>query len=45
MNKILKLVNKLPKTDIHIHLDGSLFPEFIAEKAAERKMSLPAQPD
>jgi adenosine deaminase len=29
MNKYYKLAKALPKTELHIHLDGCLFPEFI----------------
>ncbi|KAA3608107.1 MAG: adenosine deaminase family protein [Planctomycetota bacterium] len=33
----------LPKTDLHVHLDGSLRPETLLELAAERKVELPSQ--
>lgn len=36
-----ELVHDLPKTDLHVHLDGSLRPETLLELAAERKVDLP----
>lgn len=37
-----ELVRRLPKTDLHVHLDGSLRLESLLELAAERGVSLPA---
>ena len=33
------------KVELHLHLDGSLSPEFIAERAAARGIEMPAPPD
>lgn len=30
---ILKVINKLPKPNLHLHLDGSLSPSFIHKQA------------
>ena len=37
------LVHKLPKTDLHVHLDGSLRLGSILEMADEQKVKLPAK--
>ncbi len=37
-----ELVARLPKTDLHVHLDGSLRPDTLLELARERDVSLPA---
>jgi adenosine deaminase len=37
-----EIFRRLPKTDIHCHLDGSLRPRTILELARERKVKLPA---
>ncbi|MBM4397703.1 MAG: adenosine deaminase family protein [Deltaproteobacteria bacterium] len=36
-------VRSLPKTDLHVHLDGSLRPETLIELAHERKVKLPSE--
>jgi adenosine deaminase len=38
----LELIEKLPKTDLHCHLDGSLRLRTILELAAQQKVKLPA---
>ena len=37
-----ELLRELPKTDLHVHLDGSLRPSTLIELACERKVKLPA---
>ncbi len=37
-----ELVRSLPKTDLHVHLDGSLRPATLLELARERGIELPA---
>jgi adenosine deaminase len=39
----LELIEKLPKTDLHCHLDGSLRLRTILELAEEQKVKLPAR--
>lgn len=36
-----ELLHEMPKTDLHLHLDGSLRPESIIEMAKEQKVELP----
>ncbi|MBT3340442.1 MAG: adenosine deaminase family protein [Planctomycetes bacterium] len=43
MNKITReLLEALPKSDLHLHLDGSLRPSTLIELARDRKVKLPA---
>jgi adenosine deaminase len=39
----LELIEKLPKTDLHVHLDGSLRVSTILELAERQKVDLPAR--
>ncbi len=36
-----ELVHRLPKTDLHVHLDGSLRPETLLELARQQQVELP----
>jgi len=38
----LELIRRLPKTDLHVHLDGSLRLRTLIELAGERKVALPS---
>lgn len=38
-----ELLRELPKTDLHLHLDGSLRPTTLIELADERQVKLPAR--
>ncbi|MCK4694625.1 MAG: adenosine deaminase, partial [Candidatus Cloacimonetes bacterium] len=38
-----ELIEKLPKTDLHVHLDGSLRLSTIFELAQEQNVQLPAK--
>ena len=40
----LRVARKLPKCELHMHLDGSLLPSFIAERAAARGVETPGGP-
>ena len=37
-----ELIRALPKTDLHVHLDGSLREQTLIELAKERNVSLPS---
>ena len=39
----LELVEKLPKTDLHVHLDGSMRLQTILDLAERQRVELPAQ--
>src|SRR5260370_6722920 len=38
-----ELIRRLPKTDLHVHLDGSLRLTTLIELARERRVPLPSQ--
>ena len=37
---ILERIKKLPKVELHLHLDGSLSEDFIQRKAKERNIKI-----
>jgi adenosine deaminase len=37
----LAIAAKLPKVELHLHLDGSLLPSFIRERAKARGIEVP----
>ena len=42
MDNLSEIAERLPKIELHLHLDGSLSPEFISRRAAARGFELPA---
>ncbi len=42
INELQKIIRKIPKTDLHLHLDGSIRLETIAEIAKKEKIELPS---
>lgn len=38
-----ELIRRLPKTDLHVHLDGSLRLETLVELSRERRLALPSE--
>ena len=42
MQTTREMIYKMPKTDLHVHIDGSMRVETILELAEQQKVKLPA---
>ena len=41
MSKIIELIKKIPKAELHLHIEGSLEPELMLEMAKRNKIEIP----
>ena len=41
MNEIIKLIKKLPKAELHLHIEGSLEPDLMLKLAKKNKIKIP----
>ena len=41
MNKIIELIKKLPKAELHLHIEGTLEPELMFKLAKRNKIEIP----
>ena len=41
MNKIIELIKKIPKAELHLHIEGSLEPELMFELSKRNKIEIP----
>ena len=41
MNKIIELLKKIPKAELHLHIEGSLEPELMFELSKRNKIEIP----
>ena len=41
MNEIVELIKKLPKAELHLHIEGSLEPELMLKLAKKNKIKIP----
>ena len=41
MNKIVELIKKIPKAELHLHIEGSLEPELMFELSKRNKIEIP----
>ena len=42
MSNLREIIKKIPKSDIHLHLDGSIRLDTIIDLAKEQKIKLPS---
>ena len=41
MNKIIELIKKIPKAELHLHIEGSLEPELMFRLGKRNKIAIP----
>ena len=41
MNKIIELIKKIPKAELHLHIEGSLEPELMYKLSKRNKIKIP----
>ena len=41
MSEIIELIKKLPKAELHLHIEGSLEPNLMFELAKRNKIKIP----
>ena len=41
MNEIIKFIKKTPKTELHVHIEGTLEPELMFKLAKRNNIKIP----
>ena len=41
MNKVIELIKKIPKAELHLHIEGSLEPELMLELSKRNNVEIP----